>query len=87
MRKYEGIWIRLKEVGSCSIAANPKLHERIKKAVTKEKYNDVSYKVQWDLAGTEQPTLTISLGIDAHGKKIQTMLVFKLIKPTLLGEL
>jgi len=77
----------LKEDGCCSIAANPKLHKRIKKAVTKEKYNDMAYKVQWDLAGTEQPTLQISLDVDAHGKKVESVLVFRLIKPILVGEL
>lgn len=87
MRKYEAIWQQLKQHGTCTVAANPKLHKRIKKAVTKEKYNDVSYKVQWDLSGTEQPTLEIALDVDAKGKKIENVLVFKLVKPVLLGEL
>ena len=66
----------------CKLIAHPSLHKRIKKAVTKEKWRDVSYKIQWDIAGTEQPTLSISVDEDN-----ETMLVFTLIKPTLLTEL
>jgi hypothetical protein len=87
MRKYEAIWIQLKATSNCKIVAPPSLHARIKKAITKEKYKDVAYKVQWDLEGTELPTLEITLDIDARGHKIKNILVFRLIKPVLLGEL
>jgi len=87
MRKYEGLWIQLKTTGTVTVAANPKLHARLKKAVTKEKYNDIAYKISWDLQGTEQPVLEVRNDKDAHGKKIDNVLVFKLVKPVLLGEL
>ena len=87
MRKYQSIWVKIKTSGSCIIAAHPSLHARVKKALTKEKWKDVSYKVQWDLAGTEQPTLVITKPKDAEGKVIPNQLLFTLVKPVLLTEL
>ena len=46
MRKYQPIWIKLKDKGSASIAAHPLLHARIVKAVIKEKWLDQGYKLQ-----------------------------------------
>jgi hypothetical protein len=46
MRQYQGIWIRLKQKGTISLSADRRLHPRIIKAVTKEKYNDVVYKYE-----------------------------------------
>jgi hypothetical protein len=46
MRKYEPIWNKLKTDGTVSITANRLLHPRIIKAVIKEKYGDVGYKVK-----------------------------------------
>ena len=51
-RKYQDIWEALKATGTCSIAAPRPLHARILKAVVKEKYNDLGYKVL--LAETSQ---------------------------------
>jgi len=87
MRKYQSIWVAIKTTGSCIIAAHPSLHKRVKKAVTKEKWKDVGYKVQWDLAGTEQPTLVITVPRDATGKPVKNQLLFTLVKPVLLTEL
>lgn len=46
MRKYESIWIKLKKEKQVSLTANRLLHPRIIKAVIKEKWGDVGYKVQ-----------------------------------------
>jgi hypothetical protein len=54
-RKYEPIWDLLKSTGSCTISAPRPLHSRIYKAVVKEKYNDLGYKVL--LAETSQKAL------------------------------
>ena len=86
-RKYQGIWEQLKTTGTCTVAASPTLHERIKKAVTKEKYIDTAYKILWDLEGTEQPKLAVSRAKDATGKPVKNTLCFRLIKPVLLGDL
>ena len=45
MRKYEPIWIRLKETGVCAITAPKSLHSRIVRMVSKEKYYDYGYKL------------------------------------------
>ena len=45
MRKYQPIWEQLKLHGTVSLSANPSLHKRIIKAVTKEKLNDLGYKL------------------------------------------
>lgn len=45
MRKYYPIWKALKEQGNCAIAAHPKLHARIIKAVSCEKNRDVGHKL------------------------------------------
>jgi hypothetical protein len=87
MRKYESIWLQLKRNGTCTLIANPALHARIKKAVTKEKYYDTSYKLEWDIAGTEQPVLSCTHAIDAAGKPNKNSLVFTLHKPILLQDL
>jgi hypothetical protein len=46
MRKYEPIWIKLKQKGVASITAHPLLHKRIIKAVIKEKWLDIGYKLE-----------------------------------------
>lgn len=40
MRKYERIWCAVKANQTASLKANPSLHKRIIKAVTKEKSQD-----------------------------------------------
>ena len=87
MRKYETIWVKIKTEGSCTLVANPSLHKRIKKAVTKEKWKDTSYKVQWDLEDREQPHLEISHPLDSSGKILKNTLIFTLITPISLGDL
>lgn len=53
MRKYETIWVRLKELSrkdaetkGISISAPRPLHKRIIKAVNKEKWKDIGYKLE-----------------------------------------
>lgn len=48
MREYEPIWNKLKADKVVSITANRLLHPRIIKAVTKEKWKDLGYKLQCD---------------------------------------
>lgn len=55
MRQYQPIWIKLKsmplkdaELKGVSITANRLLHTRIIKAVVKEKWLDLGYKIQTD---------------------------------------
>jgi len=57
MRTYEPIWIQLKSAGKVRIAAPPALHKRIIKAVTKEKWLDMGWKLELDEAGRKLPTL------------------------------
>jgi hypothetical protein len=45
MRKYEPIWHKLKKEKQVSITANRLVHPRIIKAVIKEKYEDIAYKL------------------------------------------
>lgn len=44
-RLYQPIWESLKANKKVTIQASPEVHRRIIKAVTKEKYNDIGYKV------------------------------------------
>jgi hypothetical protein len=46
MREYEPIWIKLKQTKQVSLTANRALHARIIKAVKKEKWKDVGYKLE-----------------------------------------
>ncbi len=82
MRKYQVIWRKLKLDGECRLSAHPSLHKRIKKAVSKEKCNDVAYKVLWDIEGCPQPELVRVTDPDNPA-----ILIFKLIKPITLGDL
>jgi hypothetical protein len=46
MRKYEPIWLALKNQPTVSIAAPPDMHRRIVLAVRKEKTKDIAWKYQ-----------------------------------------
>ena len=46
MRQYEPIWNILKLKGVCEITAPKPYHRRIIKAVIKEKYKDLAYKLE-----------------------------------------
>jgi hypothetical protein len=87
MRKYETIWVKIKTEGSCTLVANPALHKRIKKAVTKEKWRDNAYKIQWDLLNREQPELVMTHPVDDNGKVVKNKLIFTLNIPISLGDL
>lgn len=49
LRKYEPIWLQLKQTGKVRIACAPEHRARIRKAVYKEKDLDVAYKIQADM--------------------------------------
>ncbi len=60
MRDYEPIWVQLKQLDRAtaetvgiSVTANPKLHKRIIKAVKKEKWKDIGFKLLLDGYVTE----------------------------------
>ena len=42
---YAGIWNKLKADKSCRVAADPKIHKRIVKAVIRRKDEDLGYKL------------------------------------------
>lgn len=44
-RKYQPIWEELKLTNTCKIVVHKSLHKRIIKAVIKEKYNDIKFKL------------------------------------------
>lgn len=51
MRKYEAIWLTIKAKGSCKVrpaSTNLALFNRIRKAVVKEKYTDLAFKVEYE---------------------------------------
>ena len=45
VRKYEPIWKQLKESNKVSVRVPRPLHPRVIKAVIKEKYSDLGYKL------------------------------------------
>lgn len=47
-RMYQEIWEAVKKTGRCTIECNPRLFERVKKAVIKEKWLDIPFKVEND---------------------------------------
>lgn len=44
-RKYQPIWDRIKQNGSCTVEVEPFILARVKKAIIKEKNKDVGFKV------------------------------------------
>ncbi len=46
MRQYQPLWNLLKKNHSCRVSALPSVHARIIKAVSKEKYGDLTYKLE-----------------------------------------
>lgn len=45
-RIYAPIWNKIKSTGTAQISANPAYHRRIKKAMRKEKDEDLGYKLE-----------------------------------------
>lgn len=70
MRKYQPIWELLKLTRTASIAAEPKMHPRIIKAVIKEKYSDAGWKY---LQVEEGKKWKLSFKVDSK------LIVFKLV--------
>jgi hypothetical protein len=48
MRQYEPVWLELKRKRTARVTAVRNLHPRIIKAVTKEKWKDLAFKVELD---------------------------------------
>jgi hypothetical protein len=48
MRYYEPVWNQLKKKKTARVTAHPALHARIVKAVVKEKWMDIGYKLEID---------------------------------------
>lgn len=44
-RLYEPLWRTLRDTGSVEYVADPRAHGRIEKALIKEKYNDLGFKL------------------------------------------
>lgn len=44
-RQYEPAWLALKEKGSVRLAVPRALHKRVVKAILKEKYMDIGYRL------------------------------------------
>lgn len=72
--RYAAIWEQVKATGKCEVAAQPKYHARIRKAVTKRKDEDLAYKLECAEANTKFK-LKCSVRGDAS-----TILVFTLTK-------
>jgi hypothetical protein len=68
LRQYNPIWKRLKADGSASVEAHPSRHKRIIKAVKKEKWLDLEYKLE-----LEPRTATLEHAVKG------TMIVFRLV--------
>lgn len=62
MRKYQPIWEQIKETHTASLSANPIVHKRIIKAVTKEKLNDLGWKLMCKELGNTYRLLHTSEG-------------------------
>ena len=80
-RKYEQVWSKLKSKGRCEVTVHPSLVARVKKAVCKEKYNDIVFKLDWEIKELSQPKIHIT-----HDSKKNTLL-FILVKPICMEDL
>jgi hypothetical protein len=80
MREYQPIWNQLKKDRVVSITANRLLHPRIIKAVTKEKWMDVGYKVQCDPSYAK-------LHVSANNSILTFSLTFHQASPITLKDL
>ena len=80
MRKYEPIWQLLKKDGICKIEAPRPFHPRIIKGVTKEKYQDITFKV-------EEEERKLVLKVEQGGKEHPTLLIFYLHKSISVQDL
>lgn len=77
-RKYQEIWERIKEHGRCELAVSKPYQPRVKKAVIKEKDNDVGYKF---LLGEQYKKATLE--ITTQGSKM----IFRLTTSLGLGDI
>lgn len=78
IREYQPIWEALKSTGKTRLSVPIPYQPRVRKAVLKEKYNDLGFKVL--LAETHQ---TARLEIETHG----AMMIFTLIKSIGIGDI
>lgn len=78
MRKYQPIWERLKLYHTAKLAAPIGLHARIVKAVIKEKYMDIGWKLLCSETGNsyklfykiESTLITFSLEVERSIKNL-----------------
>lgn len=74
MRKYEELWLQIKKTNSASLLADPSMHYRIVKALTKEKRRDLSFnlsvtelgKTSWLSNDSQGERLTFTLNISIN---------------------
>lgn len=71
MRMYQKIWITVRDRGECKLTANPRLHSRIRKAVIKEKYMDITYKMRCEMEGRR-----VELGIETNDTVLRFYLIY-----------
>lgn len=71
VRKYESIWIQLKDKSHCAITAHHRLHPRIIKAVVKEKYEDREFKFVCD-----ERCKSVRISSEITGNRIRFFLTY-----------
>lgn len=76
--KYTQVWNKIKSTGKCELVADPKLHKRIIKAVSRKKELDLKYKFQLAEAGRKERINTLIEG---------TKITFTLIKSITVEDL
>jgi hypothetical protein len=76
-RHYYPIWSQIKSVGMCEISTHPAYHRRVIKAVIKEKYKDLGYKLEC----TEScPPIKPKMSVTTNGSVIKfTLHIYPLI--------
>jgi hypothetical protein len=72
MRYYEPLWVKIKQDKVVAITASRKMHPRIVKAVIKEKYGDLGFKMEISPShailthSRKHSVLTFTLTIHTH---------------------
>lgn len=51
--KYITVWEQVKTLGKCSVVAETRFHQRIKKAIVKRKDEDLAFKLECAENGTK----------------------------------
>lgn len=77
-RKYQEIWEQIKAKGKCELVTHTAWHPRVKKAVLKEKDNDLGFKL---MMGEEYKRARLK--VESIGAKM----IFTLITSIGLGDI